>query len=148
MKTKQIGYLGLIVLSGLMLSACTKQAATENKQSSDNTQTQEEQLNPSETADKKRPGQQIDLATAAEKLGVTEEALKAALGITDKTKEVSTTPGAEPSGEPKQMDFAAAAKTLGVTEDELKEALGMDNMPSGEPQNRNGLQESTSVNQE
>jgi hypothetical protein len=50
-----------------------------------------------------------DLAAAATKLGVTEDALKAALG--------------DPSqGQP---DFAAAAKTLGVTEAVLKAALGV-----------------------
>lgn len=56
----------------------------------------------------------IDLAAAASKLGVTEEALRAALG--------------DPSqGHP---DLAAAAAQLGVTEQELIEALGL---PAGGP---------------
>ena len=50
-----------------------------------------------------------DLAAAATKLGVTEDALKAALG--------------DPSqGRP---DFAAAAKKLGITEAALMAALGI-----------------------
>lgn len=57
---------------------------------------------------------EFDLATAAETLGVTEEALSAALGDT------SQGPG----------DFAAAAQTLGVTEQELRAALGG---PAGAP---------------
>jgi len=52
---------------------------------------------------------QIDLASAAEKLGVTEEALRAALGDTTQ-------------GPP---DFAAAAQILGITEAELMDALGI-----------------------
>jgi hypothetical protein len=56
-------------------------------------------------------GQQAgpDLAAAAAKLGITQDALKAALGD----------PG---QGEP---DFAAAATKLGITEDALKAALGV-----------------------
>jgi hypothetical protein len=74
------------------------------------------------------------LAAAAKTLGKTEEELRIALGMNNETEQISTTPGAKPSGEPKKMDLATAAKTLGVTEDELKEALGMNNMPSGQPQ--------------
>ncbi|MFA9423905.1 MAG: DUF1566 domain-containing protein [Sedimentibacter sp.] len=56
------------------------------------------------------PGQQmIDTAAAAEKLGVTEEALINAIGE----------PG---QGEP---DFAGAASTLGITEADLMDALGL-----------------------
>ena len=65
------------------------------------------------------PGGQsmIDLAAAAETLGVTEEALIAAMGE----------PG---QGAP---DFAAIAATLGVTEDALMAALGIveGGMPPG-----------------
>jgi hypothetical protein len=64
------------------------------------------------------PKREIDYAAAATKLGVTEEALKAALNT-------------ESNGRP---DFAAAAKTLGVTETALQEALGMQGRPSGAPQ--------------
>jgi hypothetical protein len=53
-------------------------------------------------------GMTPDLAAAAEKLGVTDQALSDALGDT------SQGPG----------DFAAAAQTLGVTEQELMDALG------------------------
>ena len=130
MKSK-IGLLAIVLTSGLLLSACTKKSTTNTNSIGAENQTQQEQNGerPSGTVDKRGPGQQMDLATAATKLNVTEEALRAALGI-----EIETTPGARPSGQPKQMDLAAAAKTLGVTEDELKEALGMNNMPSGQPQ--------------
>jgi hypothetical protein len=53
-------------------------------------------------------GGQLDLAAAAEQLGVTEEALSAALGDLGQ-------------GPP---DFEAAAEALGVTVDELYAALG------------------------
>ena len=54
-------------------------------------------------------GQRPDLAAAAVELGVTEEALQAALGEPDQ-------------GPP---DFAAAAAKLGVTEEALLKALGL-----------------------
>ncbi len=71
------------------------------------------------------PGGQVapDLAAAAEKLGVTEQELTAALGDTTQG------PG----------DLAAAAQTLGVTEQELMDALGgqggapQDGEPPGAP---------------
>ena len=64
---------------------------------------------------------QIDLAAAAAKLGVTLDALRAALG--------------DPSQGP--PDFAAAAAQLGVTEQELIDALGIPaggQPPVGAPQ--------------
>ena len=64
---------------------------------------------------------EIDLASAAAQLGVTEEALKAALG-------------APPP------DLAAAATTLDVTEEALIAALGI---PAGGPRNGGGGQPST-----
>jgi hypothetical protein len=60
------------------------------------------------------PGMAIDWATAAAKLGVTEQQLRAALGDSSQ-------------GPP---DFAAAAKQLGVSEQALMEALGF---PQGTP---------------
>ena len=131
MKSK-IGLIAVLLTSGLLLSACTnKQSAGTDVNSTNGTQVEQETNNSPETAGKKGPGQQMDLVAAAETLGVTEDALKEALGITEQTKEISTTPGAKPSGEPKKMDLVAAAETLGVTEDALKEALGMNNIPSG-----------------
>jgi hypothetical protein len=62
----------------------------------------------------------IDLAAAAETLGITEEALMAAMGE----------PG---QGAP---DFAAIAATLGVTEADLMAALGITEggmPPGGQP---------------
>jgi hypothetical protein len=59
-------------------------------------------------------GMAIDWATAAAKLGVTEQQLRAALGDSSQ-------------GPP---DFAAAAKQLGVSEQALMEALGF---PQGAP---------------
>jgi hypothetical protein len=76
---------------------------------------------PAAPADNQQVGQggqpMIDLAAAAEQLGVTEEALIAAMGE----------PG---QGAP---DFAAIAATLGVTEADLMAALGMaeGGMPPG-----------------
>ena len=62
-------------------------------------------------------GRGMDLAAAAEALGVTEDELSAALGT------------GEESGEP--MDLESAAATLGVTVEELQDALGMGDMPKG-----------------
>jgi hypothetical protein len=64
--------------------------------------------------------QEIDLAAAAEALGVTEEALEAALG--DMSQE--------------RPDFAATAVILGITEAELMDALGIQEggmQPGGQP---------------
>jgi len=66
------------------------------------------------------PGEPMDMAAAADILGVTEEALVEALGD----------PGQGPP------DFAAAAEALGITEEALMEALGGsagDPPPQGEP---------------
>jgi Protein of unknown function (DUF1566) len=65
------------------------------------------------------PGGQmeIDMAAAAASLGVTEDALIAAMGDANQ-------------GPP---DFAAAAATLGVTEEALMEALGITGQPGGQP---------------
>jgi hypothetical protein len=61
----------------------------------------------------------IDYAAAATKLGVTEDALKTALG----------------SDSQKAPDWAAAAKTLGVSEESLQAALGFSagGPPGGNP---------------
>lgn len=129
MKSK-IGLLAVVVFSGLVFSACTNKSLSNT---TDNSQQSQTESGPSGTPDNKRPGQQMDLAAAAEKLGKTEEELKAALGINNDNEQENITPGAKPSGEPKKIDLAAAAKTLGVTEDALKETLGMNNRPSGQP---------------
>ena len=60
--------------------------------------------------------QKPDLAAAAEKLGITEQQLKDALG------------------RPPQPDFAAAASKLGTSEEELKEALGVPANPPERPE--------------
>ena len=67
---------------------------------------------------------QIDLAAAASELGVTEEALKTALG------ELGQGP----------PDFAVAAAELGVTEQALIDALGI---PAGGPPNAGDQGQST-----
>lgn len=136
MKSK-IGLIAVVLCSGLLLSACTsKQTSTSSETTGNQVQQGAEAI--SGTLQGKAQGQQpMDLAAAAEKLGVTEEELRSALGMEEMiqvTPGTEGTPGARPSGEPKQMDLATAAETLGVTEDELKEALGWDNMPSGGPQ--------------
>jgi hypothetical protein len=131
MKSK-IGLLAIVLISGLALSACTNKSA--NETTTDNNQQNQTEARPSGTPDGRGPGQQMDFVAAAKTLGVTEEALKSALGWEEITPGAETTPGAKPSGQPKQMDLTAAAKTLGVTEEALKEALGLNNMPSGAPQ--------------
>jgi hypothetical protein len=144
MKSK-IGLLAVVIFSGLVLSACTNKNMTNN--STNNGQQNQTESRPSGTPDNKGPGQQMDLAAAAEKLGKTEEELRIALGMNNETEQISTTPGAKPSGEPKKMDLAAAAEKLGVTEEALKEALGMNNIPSGEPQGGERPEGSASVDQ-
>lgn len=62
-----------------------------------------------------------DFAVAAEKLGITEDALKAALGVTSDTQ---ATPGQRP-----RLDIRGAAATLGITEEQLVNALGMPPRP-------------------
>lgn len=61
---------------------------------------------------------QMDLAAAAEELGVTGDELTAALALTE---------------EGDRMDLTAAADELGVTVEELQDALGMGGMPDGTP---------------
>ncbi len=82
-----------------------------------------------------QPGdQQPDLAAAATALGITEEALKAALG--------------DPSQGP--PDFAAAAQALGVTEADLLAALGAPadgQPPAGNQPPASGTQSTASGNQ-
>ncbi|MDA0211083.1 MAG: hypothetical protein OT478_12975 [Cyanobacteria bacterium FC1] len=65
----------------------------------------------------RRPHRGPDFAAAAEKLGITEAALKAALGVTSDTQ---ATPGQRP-----RLDIPGAATTLGITEEQLANALGM-----------------------
>ena len=145
MKSK-IGLLAVVIFSGLVLSACTNKNTSNT--TTDNGQQNQMETRPSGTPDGRGPGQQMDLATAAEKLGKTEEELRLVLGMNDNTEQESITPGVRPTGEQKRIDLATAAKTLGVTEEALREALGMNNMPSGEPQNRNGQQGSAPSTQE
>ena len=64
-----------------------------------------------------RKHQRPDFAAAATELGVTEEALKTALGVPE------TRP--ENGQRPPRPDFEAAANELGVTEEALKQALGV-----------------------
>lgn len=153
MKSK-IGLIAVVFASGLLLSACTNKETIKSGTDDNVTgqeQTQDKTNKPS-GAQNRGPGQQMDLAAAAKTLGVTEEALKTALGMdgTETPFGTETTPGAKPSGQPKQMDLAAAAKTLGVTEEALKEALEINNMPSGGPQGgeRQEGSESAPVSQE
>lgn len=58
-----------------------------------------------------------DFAAAASELGITEEALKTALGVPE------TPP--EEGQRPPRPDFEAAASQLGITEEALKTALGV-----------------------
>jgi len=144
MKSK-IGLIAVVLCSGLLLSACTnKQTSTDTETNGNQVQQQNGEGQPSGAPQGNAMGQQqMDLAAAAETLGVTEEELREALGMDDMaeiTPGEEGTPGARPSGEPVQMDLAGAAETLGVTEDELKEALGWDDMQQGGPQGGMGGQ--------
>jgi len=62
----------------------------------------------SRTAPANTPEGYIDLATAAAKLGVTEQQLRDALDLGQR-----------------RLDLAAAAKKLGISEGSLREALGL-----------------------
>lgn len=65
-----------------------------------------------------------DFASAASQLGVTEAALKTALGVPENPPE---------NGErPPRPDFANAASQLGITEEALKEALGVPRRGNGQ----------------
>ena len=63
----------------------------------------------------------LDIVGAAETLGVTEEALIAALGLPEKGP---GGPGGQERPTGPRPDLAAVAESLGVTEDALKDALG------------------------
>jgi len=105
--SKKISFLTIISLLSLLLAACTASATESPVTESPATVAA---VATDETAAQVEP----DLAAAAEQLGVTEEALKEALG--------------DPSqGAP---DFGAAAEALGVTTEALENALGA-TAPSG-----------------
>lgn len=123
MKSK-LALIGLIMVSAVILAGCSTKTTSNNNSQQQN----QEQIGQNDT-----PGQgrteikEIDYAGAAEKLGVTEDTLKNALGITEETENtVSGTPA-----QPKKMDLASAAKTLGVEESALREALGMTGIGGG-----------------
>jgi hypothetical protein len=138
MNHKKILFL-IPVFSLVFLSACGKtEQQTSNTDNPNQEQSQkvdnntQEQIRPSGTEDRQK-GPGMDLSAAAQTLGVTQDALKIALGMDNISPDQ-----AKPSGTPnknggQKIDFAAAAKTLGVTEDVLKAALGMDKIPSGTP---------------
>ncbi|MEA5552670.1 hypothetical protein VB713_17140, partial [Anabaena cylindrica UHCC 0172] len=73
-----------------------------------------------------------DFQAAAAKLGVTEQQLKAALGV-------PANPPSQGNGNqrPPRPDFKTAAAKLGVTEQQLKAALGV---PANPPSQGNGNQ--------
>ncbi len=71
------------------------------------------------------PGQgPPDLASAAAELGVTEEALITALGVPVGGPDGQGGQGQPSDGQAPQIDLASAASTLGITEEALKAALG------------------------
>ena len=69
-----------------------------------------------------------DFAAAAQKLGVSEADLKAALGV---PSDPQGAPG-EPGQRPPRPDLKAAAEKLGVTEQQLIDALGIPPRPPEE----------------
>ena len=82
---------------------------------------------PNQTPDGQRRPRRPDFAAAAQKLGVTEQQLKDALGVPANPPN----PG-DRSQRPPRPDFAAAATKLGVTEQQLKDALGVPPRPTGD----------------
>jgi hypothetical protein len=66
-----------------------------------------------------------DFAAAAQKLGVSEANLKAALGVPANPPTTPPTQGQRPP----RPDFKAAAAKLGVTEEQLVNALGIPPRP-------------------
>lgn len=129
----------IVGLSVVLLSACGQQAVTNESSQTDGSDQQQTQDQPQGEAkitgmpnDQKGGGRpQIDYAAVAKKLGVTEAALKSALGVSG---EISVTPG-QPG---QKMDLDAAAKKLGVTTTALQEALGIGNGPQGRMQGGQG----------
>jgi hypothetical protein len=75
-----------------------------------------------------------DFAAAAQKLGVSEADLKAALGV---TSDLQGTPGT--AGQRPRLDIKGAAAKLGITEEQLVNALGI---PPRPPQDGNQPNES------
>ena len=125
MKSK-LALIGLVMVSAVVLAGCSAKTTTNNN--SENNQQNQEQIGQNGTSGQGRPEmKEIDYAAAAETLGVTEDALKSAMGVTETT---ATTASGTP-GQPKRIDLATAAKTLGVEETALREALGMTDMGGG-----------------
>jgi len=128
MKKSKLALVGLVMASVVVLAGCSTKTDTTTK----NLEVQETQ-NQDKNGQTGTPGQggpqmkEIDYATASEKLGVTEDALKEAMGATEKT---TTTASGTPA-QPKRMDLATVAKTLGVEETALREALGMKDIGNG-----------------
>jgi hypothetical protein len=65
-----------------------------------------------------------DFAAAAQKLGISEADLKAALGVTSDSQGAPGTPGQRP-----RLDIKGAATKLGITEQQLVNALGIPPRP-------------------
>jgi hypothetical protein len=75
-----------------------------------------------------------DFAAAAQKLGISEADLRAALGVTSDSQATPGTPGQRP-----RLDIKGAAAKLGITEEQLINALGI---PPRPPQDGNQPDES------
>ncbi len=110
-----------LVLGSLGYAAIT-QAASPTPEPSQIAQTPQsspgQQQGPAGAQGAPRPrGPRHDFAAAAQRLGVTEQALRSALGVPDQPP--------RDGSRPPRPDFAAAAQRLGVTEAALKEALGV-----------------------
>lgn len=125
MKHNKIGLIAIIFLSGIILSGCGSKTAQNVSPASNQEQQTTTSGMPSGTPPEKDGGRGMNLTEAAKTLGVTEEALKTAIGVgeTRNPEEKTETQGTKPSGEPRQIDFAAIAAKLGVTEEALKSVL-------------------------
>lgn len=108
-----------LVLGSLGYAAIT-QAASPTPEPSQIAQTPQsspgQQQGPAGAQGAPRPrGPRHDFAAAAQRLGVTEQALRSALGVPDQPP--------RDGSRPNRPDLSAAAQQLGVTEAQLQEAL-------------------------
>jgi hypothetical protein len=158
---KKAMLLAVALLAAMLIAGCSggdeSVQETQAVEPADTENVEGQAAPPAEEAPANAPGQgepgergfgfgQLDLAAAAEQLGVTEEQLSAALGDLSQgmpdleaaaaqlgvtVEELSAVLGFQGGGMPggrgfdiSQLDLAAAAEQLGVTEEELTAALG------------------------
>lgn len=108
-------FLALAAIS-LTLGACSFPGSSANLPAQNSSQPNEQ------PAAVQRPDRKINLATVAQKLGVSEAKLKEALGV-------PVNPNDAPGKQPPRPDLKGSASKLGVSEEQLREALGIPTVP-------------------